>query len=119
MSIIGPYIHRIDPIIGTVFGIHLWWYGLSYTLGFLNAYLFIKRKRGQLGLSMRSVYNLSLLLAIGVLLGGRLVEVVFYEWPFYREHVFLVPAYWLGGMATHGLLFGGLVAIWLFTRLHG
>lgn len=118
MSILGPYIHNIDPIIGTIFGIHLWWYGLSYTLGFLNAYRFIKNKKDSLGLSMRSVYNLCLLMAGGVLFGGRFVEVVFYEWPFYSEHVNLIPAYWLGGMATHGLLFGALLGVWLFCILH-
>lgn len=119
MSIVGPYVQRIDPIIATVFGVHLWWYGLSYTLGFLNAHMFMKRRRGQLGLSTGSLYNLSLLLAVSVLLGGHLVEVAFYEWPFYREHLVLIPAYWLGGMATHGLLFGGLIGVWVFSRLHG
>src|SRR5512143_595328 len=118
MSIAGPYVHRIDPIIGTVFGVHLWWYGLSYTLGFLNAHTFITRRRDQLGLSTRAVYTLSLSLAVGVLLGGRFVEVVFYEWRFYREHVFWIPAYWLGGMATHGLRLGGLVGVWMFAHLH-
>ncbi len=118
MPIVGPYNHRIDPIIGTIFGVHLWWYGLSYTLGFLNAHRSINRQRGRLGLSPRSVYSLSLLLALGVLLGGRLVEVAFYEWPFYREHLTLIPAYWLGGMATHGLLLGGLIGIWVFSRRH-
>jgi len=119
MSIIGPYVHHIDPIIGTILGVHLWWYGLSYTLGFLNAYLFIQRRRSQLDLSLGPAYNLSILLAVGVLFGGRVVEVVFYEWPFYREHLHLIPAYWLGGMATHGLLFGGLIGILVFVRLHG
>jgi phosphatidylglycerol---prolipoprotein diacylglyceryl transferase len=116
-SIAGPYVHHIDPIIGTLCGVHLWWYGLSYTLGFLNAFLFVRRKRAQLGLSMTSIYNLNLLLAVGVLLGGRLVEVVFYEWPFYSQNPQLIPAYWIGGMATHGLLFGGLTGIWLFSRI--
>jgi phosphatidylglycerol:prolipoprotein diacylglycerol transferase len=119
MSIIGPYVHHIDPIIATMLGVHLWWYGLSYTLGFLNVLLFIGRKRIQLGLSVRSAYNLCILLAAGVLLGGRFVEVVFYEWPFYREHLHLIPAYWLGGMATHGLLFGSIFGVWVFARLHG
>jgi phosphatidylglycerol:prolipoprotein diacylglycerol transferase len=119
MSALHPYVHSIDPIIGSIFGIHLWWYGLSYTLGFVNSFMFIRRKRRQLGLSMQSVYNLSLLLAAGVLLGGRFVEVAFYEWPFYREHVLLIPALWLGGMATHGLLFGGLLGVWVFCRFHG
>ncbi len=113
----GPYIHDIDPVIGAVFGVLLWWYGLSYTLGFLNAHRFVSGSRGELGLPMTSVYDLSLLLAAGVLLGGRLVEVVFYEWPFYRDHLFLIPAVWIGGMATHGLLFGGLAGAWLFCRL--
>ena len=119
MSLVGPYIHHIDPIIGTIFGVHLWWYGLSYTTGFLSAFLFIKRNRDRIGLSPRSVYDLTLLLMVGVLLGGRLVEIAFYEWPFYRAHLALIPAYWLGGMATHGLLFGGLIGIWLFSRYHG
>jgi phosphatidylglycerol:prolipoprotein diacylglycerol transferase len=119
MSIAGPYVHHIDPVIGTILGVHLWWYGLSYTLGFLNAHLFIVRRRSQLGLSARSAFNLSILLAAGVLIGGRFVEVIFYEWPFYREHLRLIPAYWLGGMATHGLLLGGLAGIWLFARFHG
>ena len=66
----GPYVHTIDPILGTLFGIHLWWYGASYTLGFLGAFLFIRRHREELGLSLRSVYTLSLLVCAGVLLGG-------------------------------------------------
>ena len=65
MRIPGPWVHDIDPIVGTVFGVHLWWYGLSYSLGFLNAHLFFMRQRHELGLSVRSVYHLSLLLAGG------------------------------------------------------
>ena len=114
----GPYIHTIDPIIGSVFGVQLWWYGLSYTLGFYNAYKFTNRRRNDLGFDKPTVYTLSLILACGVLFGGRLIEVVFYEWPFYREHLYLIPAFWLGGMATHGLLFGGLLGIWLFCRFY-
>ena len=78
----------------------------------------MRARRGELALDLRQVYGLSLLLAGGVLLGGRFVEVVFYEWPFYRAHPCLIPAYWLGGMATHGLLFGGLAGTWLFCRLN-
>jgi phosphatidylglycerol---prolipoprotein diacylglyceryl transferase len=118
MSITGPYIHSIDPIIGTILGVHLWWYGLSYTLGFLNAHFFLKRRRRLLGLSTAAIYDLSLLIAAGVLLGGRIVEVVFYEWQFYGEHPQLFPAFWLGGMASHGLLLGGLAAVWIFCRIY-
>lgn len=106
------YVHRIDPIIGSVFGVHTWWYGLSYTLGFTEAFLYLRRR-----LPPRSLYNLCMLMFAGVLLGGRAVEVVFYEWPFYSAHPQLIPAVWLGGMATHGLLFGGLLGVWLFCLI--
>lgn len=118
MSSVGSFVHNIDPIIGTIFGVHLWWYGLSYTLGFLNAHTFVGRKALGLGLSERQVYDLSILIAAGVLVGGRMVEVVFYEWPFYSENLYLVGAFWLGGMASHGLLLGGLAAVWIFCRAY-
>ena len=119
MSLLGPYVHDIDPIIGTIFGVHLWWYGLSYTLGFFNAFNFIGKRRSALSLTWQQVYDLSILIVAGVLVGGRAVEVIFYEWPFYSENLHLVPALWLGGMASHGLLVGGLVAVWIFCRISG
>lgn len=119
MSLLGPYIHNIDPIIGTILGVHLWWYGLSYTLGFFNAFNFINRRRSKLAINRRQVYDLAILIAVGVLVGGRLVEVIFYEWPFYSRHFHLIPALWLGGMASHGLLVGGLAAVWIFCQITG
>jgi phosphatidylglycerol:prolipoprotein diacylglycerol transferase len=111
----GRYVHDIDPIIATVLGVHLWWYGLAYAAGFAATHLFLRSRRAELGMSLREVYSLSLLLATGVLIGGRLVEVAFYEWPHYRDHLARIPAYWLGGMSTHGVLAGGLAGIVLFA----
>jgi len=102
----GGFIHRIDPILGSIGGLHLWWYGLSYALGFLHIHVYLMRARGRLSTTRSEVYALSLCVAIGVLVGGRAVEVSFDEWSFYRNHLSLIPAYWLGGMATHGLLVG-------------
>jgi phosphatidylglycerol:prolipoprotein diacylglycerol transferase len=115
----GPFIHQIDPVLAKVGGVYLWWYGLGYALGFLEIHLWLRRARQRLGLELSEVYNLSISFALGVLLGGRMVEVIFYEWPFYRDHLWLVPACWLGGMATHGILLGAIVGTWLFCRLHG
>jgi phosphatidylglycerol:prolipoprotein diacylglycerol transferase len=110
----GPWVHDIDPIIATIGGLHLWWYGLSYSLGFLNAHLFLRRNRARLGLSLLDVYDLSLLIGVGVLAGGRSLVVFRHEWSFYRDHLALVPAVWLGGLATHGLIIGGLAGVFLF-----
>jgi phosphatidylglycerol:prolipoprotein diacylglycerol transferase len=115
----GPYVHRIDPVLADAGGVYLWWYGLSYSLGFLNIWWYLRRHRQGLGLSTRDVDALSVFFCGGVLLGGRLVEVAFDEWPFYRQHPGLIPALWLGGMATHGLLLGAGLGAWLFSRVYG
>ena len=116
-AMLRPYVHNIDPVIGTVFGIHLWWYGLFFLAGFLTAHMFLRAWRTDLELSLRSVYTFSLLIAAFVIVCGRLVEVVFYEWPYYRTHLTQIPAVWLGGMSTHGLLLGGFMAMALFARM--
>jgi phosphatidylglycerol---prolipoprotein diacylglyceryl transferase len=110
-----PYVHNIDPVIGSVLGVYLWWYGFFFVAGFLTAHVFLRFRRAGLGMSLRSVYMLSLLLAACVVAGGRLVEVVFYEWPYYHAHPVQIPALWIGGMSTHGLLLGGFVALGLFS----
>jgi len=115
----GPFVHRIDPVFAEVGGVYLWFYGLSYSLGFLSILLWFKRIRHRLGLTISAVYSLTIYLAVGVLAGGRLLEVFFYEWPYYRQHLRQIPAAWLGGMSTHGVLLGVLVSVWLFCRLHG
>ena len=113
----GPYVHQIDPVLFDVAGAHLWWYGLGFALGLLEIHLFLRRdQRHRLHLSRREAWSLSLFMAVGVLIGGRTVEVAFDEWPFYREHLRLIPAFWLGGMATHGLMLGGAVGAALFAR---
>ncbi len=114
----GPYVHRIDPIIADLGGLHLWWYGLAYALGFLQIHLFARRHRRELSLTLSDVYVMTLMVGVGVLVGGRAFAVSFDEWGFYRQHPWLVPAFWLGGMATHGLLAGAAAGTWLFTAVY-
>ncbi len=115
---IGPYVHHIDPIFAEVGGIYLGWDGLSYFLGFLETLWWLKRKRARTGLTDAQNYSLTISIALGILIGGRAVEVIFYEWAYYKDHLLRIPAEWLGGMSTHGVLLGAIVAIALFCRLN-
>ena len=114
----GGFVHHIDPIIGTLWGVHLWWYGFIYVVGFLFLHVWLLRGRSRTGLSVGEVYSLSLIFALGVLVCGRLVEVLFYEWAYYGAHPGHIPAYWLGGMSTHGLLLGAVVGTAVFCLVH-
>lgn len=113
---IGPFTHNIDPIFGNIGGFYLWWYGLSYTLGFLGLFSWLCRSRRTLQLTMNQIYSLTILTAVGVLLGGRLVEVFFYEWAHYSSNLGQIPAVWLGGMSTHGILLGSIIGIIVFCQ---
>jgi phosphatidylglycerol:prolipoprotein diacylglycerol transferase len=113
------FVHDIDPIIGTIGGVHLWWYGAFYAAGFLFFHAWLLLRRNRTGLSIGEAYTLSLLFAGGVLAGGRLVEVLFYEWDYYAAHPHHIPALWLGGMSTHGLLLGAAVGGGIFCVVRG
>ena len=115
----ATYVHDIDPIVFSVGGVHVWWYGCGFALGLWQMHLFIRRHRESLHLDPRAAYSLTLFVVIGVLAGGRVVEILFDEWPFYREHPSFVPRFWLGGMATHGLLTGAAIGAWLFSIRYG
>lgn len=115
----GPFVHNIDPIFGQIGGVYLWWYGASYTFGFIAGFLWLRANRERLGFDLSDVYRLSIYIAIGVLLGGRAVEVIFYEWSYYGDHLWHIPAVWLGGMSTHGILLGSTLAVVLFCRVYG
>ena len=115
---IGPFTHNIDPVIATIGGVHIWWYGLSFTLGFLSLHIFLRRSRKDLGLSLSQVYTLTLFIAAGILIGGRSVVVFNNEWGFYGNHLYYIPAIWLGGFASHGLIVGGALGVALFCWIY-
>lgn len=115
----GPFVHNIDPVAFEFGGVYFWWYGFSYSLGFLCVFLWFYRHRESLAMTVSEVLSITLFLCVGVLLGGRLVEVLFYEFDYYRAHPLQIPAFWLGGMATHGLLLGGTLGVLLFCQIRG
>ena len=113
----GPFIHDIDPVLADLGGLYLWYYGLSYALGFLVLFLWLRWQRDSLRLSVADVYDLSIVLGAAVLIGGRLMAGLFYEWEYYRGHLAQLPYYWIGGMGTHGFLIGAVVGTWVFSRV--
>ncbi len=74
------FVYGIDPVLVEVGEIRLWYYGLAYAIGLLTVNLWMWLKRRSLGFSGRDVAEFSLLFTAGVLLGGRIFDVAFYEW---------------------------------------
>ncbi len=115
-----PY-PNIDPVIFSIGPVHVRWYGVMYVLGFIAAYFLIqKQKRSrQIGLVGATAQDLVFYLAMGVIAGGRLGFILFYEYlnlGFYLRHPLEIIATWHGGMSFHGGLIGCVIAGWLFSR---
>ena len=113
----GHFVHNIDPVVFEIGGTYFWWYGFSFTAGFLGIFFWLRRNRTSLAMDMSEVYNLTIMMSLGVLLGGRVIEVFFYEWAYYGQHLTHIPALWLGGMSTHGLLLGAILSMAVYCRL--
>ncbi len=113
-----PY-PEIDPVLVELGPLVIRWYALAYIAGILLGYGWIKRLNRQAALlSPKQLEDMIVWAIIGILLGGRLGYVVFYQPAYYLAHPEDILAIWQGGMAFHGGMLGVLLAFWLFARRH-
>ena len=98
------------------------WYGLMYLLAF-GLFLLLGRRRIKTqpgaGWSAPQLDDMLFYGVLGVVLGGRLGYVLFYQPAHFLAHPLEIFAVWQGGMAFHGGFLGVLVAMWLFARKSG
>jgi len=115
-----PYPH-IDPVFLRIGPVQLRWYGLMYMLSFIIGYFVLKHyaKIRKLGLSTDDLYDLLFYLILGVMIGGRLGYVIFYDLPSYLRDPVSILAIWQGGMSFHGGFLGVTLAAWWICRKKG
>ena len=116
----------INPVLVHVGPLPIRWYALAYIagliLGWLYARALVAREalwNGTLHPSLRALDDLLVYCALGVVFGGRIGYVLFYNFSYYATHVGEIPAVWNGGMSFHGGLAGAAVGILLFARRYG
>ena len=110
------FVHNIDPVFFTLFGLQVRYYGLVYFLGFLFILWFMYKKRDKLGFSKDQVYDYVFYLIIGSIIGARLFEVLFYNPGYYFHNLIKIIALWNGGMSIHGGLVGAILVTYLFSK---
>ncbi len=107
---------EIDPIALQLGPLAIRWYGLMYLGGFL-AFLWLGNRRARRpgsGWTTEQVSDLLFYGALGVVLGGRIGYVLFYQFSAFVEDPLLLFRIWEGGMSFHGGLLGVVVASWGF-----
>lgn len=115
------WVHNIDPVAVSLGPLQIHWYGLMYLVGFASAWwlgVFRARRAGS-GWSEEQVSDLIFWGAVGVILGGRIGYVLFYNFAQFMQDPLWLFAIWEGGMSFHGGLLGVIVVMLLFARKQG
>ncbi len=108
----------IDPIIFSIGPVSLRWYGTMYLIGFLAA-MFMANKaadRSNGAWTRDQVSDLLFYGFLGVILGGRVGYVLFYQFEYFLSDPLYLFEIWQGGMSFHGGLLGVILAIFIFAR---
>ncbi len=113
-------INPISPVAFSVFGVPVRWYALAYVLGFVLGFWLLKtltrKDDSEICLTKKQLDDLLTFLVFGIILGGRLGYVLFYNLPFFLHNPLEILAVWHGGMSFHGGLLGVIIATLLFVR---
>lgn len=112
---------QFDPVAIHLGPLAVHWYGLMYLLAFM-LFLWLGKLRVRIlnrpGWDDKMMDDLLFYGILGVVLGGRLGEVLFYNPSYYVSRPLEILAVWQGGMSFHGGFLGVLVAMALFARQH-
>lgn len=101
----------IDPVLITIGGLKIHWYGIMIALGLYAGIQVALRDAPRRGISRDQLMNVALLAAILGIAGGRLYYVVQNDPAFFLQHPIQIIAVWQGGMAFYGAIFGGALAL--------
>src|SRR5690348_2260183 len=105
----------INPVAFHVGSWPVYWYGLAYLVGLLLAWILMSYRSRRNGLfTQEQVSDILFYSALGIILGGRLGYMIFYDWRVLISDPLMLFQTWKGGMSFHGGLLGVMIALlWL------
>lgn len=108
----------IDPVAISLGPIDIHWYGLMYIFGIAIAWLLAKKRLSRFDSTWtgEKLADLVFYCALGVVVGGRIGYILFYDLPVYEAEPMRIFKVWQGGMSFHGGMVGVLLATWWFAR---
>ena len=110
------FINNFDPVAFHLFSLEIRWYSLSYIFGIIFGWVYCKRYLIKDQNILKLFDDLISYLIVGIILGGRLGYVIFYNPIYYSKNLSEILMIWNGGMSFHGGVLGVVVATYLFGK---
>ncbi len=110
------FINNFDPVAIQFFSIEIRWYSLSYILGILLGWILCKKIFLTNSDLKEKFDDYITYLILGVILGGRLGYVIFYNFKYYVNYPLDILKIWQGGMSFHGGLLGIIIVSLLYAK---
>lgn len=113
------WVHNINPTLLELGPFQIRWYGIIFVLGFIIAFLVLLKaaeKKNIQNFQKEDAYNLLLWLIVGIILGSRLFEILFYNPIYYLRNPSEIIAVWHGGLSFHGGLVGAVIVGLIYSR---
>ena len=110
------FINNFDPVAFQIMSFEIRWYSLAYILGIIIGWILCKKifiKNPDINQKFDDYITF---LIIGIILGGRLGYVLFYNLNYYTSNIVDIFKIWQGGMSFHGGLMGIIIASILFAK---
>ena len=110
------FINNFDPVAFQIMSFEIRWYSLAYILGIITGWLLCKKIFIQKSEINEKFDDFVTYLVIGIILGGRLGYIIFYNFDYYLTNIFDIFKVWQGGMSFHGGLLGVIIASIIFAK---
>ena len=112
------FINNFDPVAFQIFSFEIRWYSLAYIFGIIFGWIYCKKNLIKDKKLLNLFDDLITYLIIGIILGGRLGYIIFYNLEYYLDNFFEILMIWNGGMSFHGGLIGVILATAIFGKKH-
>ena len=112
------FINNFSPIAIQIFSIEIRWYSLAYIFGIIFGWIYCKKILIRNNDTSKLFDDLISYLIIGIILGGRLGYILFYNLEYYIINYIEILMIWKGGMSFHGGLIGVFIATIIFSKKH-
>ena len=110
------FTNNFDPVAFEIFSLSIRWYSLAYIFGIIFGWIYCKKILIRNHIILKLFEDYISYLIIGIIIGGRLGYVIFYNFPYFLNNPIEIFMIWNGGMSFHGGLIGVVISSYLFSK---